>query len=122
MDWYIPITIIPGIGLLVLSTSNMILALNVEISNLESSTKECNWIIKDKLSQLKILSISIIFQYLSIFLFLLSGIASFFSKENIFPKIVMIMGVFLISISIIMQLFYAIKAVKIRQNHLKISN
>jgi len=28
MQWYIPITIIPGIGLIIISTSNLLIALN----------------------------------------------------------------------------------------------
>jgi len=34
MDWYFPITLIPGIALLILSTTNFILGLNVELSQL----------------------------------------------------------------------------------------
>ena len=53
MEWYIPMTIIPGIGLIILSTTNIILALNNEISNLENEKRINVSIIKSKLSQLK---------------------------------------------------------------------
>lgn len=34
MQWYIPITIIPGIGLIIMSTSTLLIALNTEVSAL----------------------------------------------------------------------------------------
>jgi hypothetical protein len=34
MEWYIPISLLPGIALIILSTSNFILALNNEIKEL----------------------------------------------------------------------------------------
>lgn len=34
MEWYVPMTILPGIGLIILSTSNFLIALNIEIAQL----------------------------------------------------------------------------------------
>lgn len=34
MQWYIPITIIPGIGLIIMSTSNLLIALTTEVTAL----------------------------------------------------------------------------------------
>ena len=52
-NWYIPITIIPGIGLLILSTSNLMVALSTEINTLIHNTDENDVIINKKLIQLK---------------------------------------------------------------------
>ena len=46
MEWYIPITILPGIGLIILSTSNVVLELNREIERLENSKEDCLRIIR----------------------------------------------------------------------------
>ena len=120
MEWYIPMTIIPGIGLIILSTSNIMLALNNEISNLEDRPSRNSEIIKSKLSQLKSLSISIVFQYLGVLFFLLSGIVASVLKTDFIPHILLFVGVGVISISIVLLLFYSIKSVSIRQKHLNI--
>ena len=120
MEWYIPMTIIPGIGLIILSTSNIMLALNNEISKLEEAQREKIEIIKSKLSQLKVLSISIVFQYLGVLFFLLSGIVASVLKNSFIPEGLLFIGVGVISISIILLLSYSIKSVSIRQRHLNI--
>ena len=71
-----PMTIVPAIAMIILSTSSIILALNVEIAQLEGQ-KELNLnVIKAKLKQLKKLSVSIVFQYIGTLLFLFAGIIS----------------------------------------------
>ena len=54
-DWYIPVTIVPGLGLIILSTSNQLMALSDEIKILIERCIEID-IIKRKLSQLKLLN------------------------------------------------------------------
>ena len=121
MEWYIPMTIIPGIGLIILSTSNLMLTLNAEITQLVNSQTTSKEVIKLKLTQLKNLSISIVFQYVGVLFFLFSGIfKSVFSDSNAIPKGLLVIGVFVVSISIVILLIYSIKAVSIRQKHLNI--
>jgi len=120
MDWYLPMTIIPGVGLIILSTSNIMLALNSEITQLNNDVKNSE-IIELKLSQLKRVSISIVFQYIGVLLFLMSGIIkSIFSLSESIPKTFLTIGVIIVGISLFILLFYSIKAVGIRQKHLKI--
>ncbi len=73
MEWYIPITILPGIGLLILSTSNFLIALNNEIRELNNKEKY-QIIVAEKISQLKKLTYALIAQYLAAFSFVVSGI------------------------------------------------
>jgi len=121
MEWYLPITILPGIGMIILSTSNIMLDLNNEITQLEDSGMENVAIINAKVSQLKKLSISIVFQYLGILLFLFSGILkSIFENADLYLKWLLIIGVMVVSFSIIILLIYSVKAVRIRQKHLKL--
>jgi len=121
MEWYIPITIIPAVGLLILSTSNFLIALNNEITELEKDQKRYETAILRKLKQLKRLSIAIVFQYISVFLFLLAGISNALYMEGEAALFVcMLLAVLCITISIIYLLIFAIKAVTIRQQHLKL--
>jgi hypothetical protein len=120
MEWYVPITIIPGIGLLILSTSAILLNLNGEISQLNKSRSQYSEIINLKLKQLKKLSIAISMQYLSVLFFLFSGIIrAIYMDEKIWSEYVLLAGVLAASISISILLIYSIKAVSIRQKHLK---
>jgi len=119
MEWYIPMTIIPGVGLIILSTSNIMLNLNGEISALNRGQNSNKKIIKAKLSQLKRLSISIIFQYVGLLFFLFSGISlSIIKKSDPLAKGFLLIGVITLTISILILLVYSIKAVAIRQEHL----
>ena len=121
MEWYIPMTIIPGIGLIIMSTSNIMLALNDEISQLEHMENRATQIIDAKLSQLKRVSVSIVFQYIGVLLFLFSGILnSIFDNSKVLSKWLLFIGVLAVSISIIILLVYSIKAVTIKQKHLKL--
>lgn len=119
MEWYIPITIIPAVSLLILSTSNMLLALNVEIGQLEGDMELNKSIILLKLKQLKRLSVAMVFQYISVLSFLLSGIwnALFMDTETVLFGL-MLAAVLFITVSIVLLLIFSIKAVSIRQQHL----
>lgn len=122
MEWYLPYTIIPGIGLLILSTSNIILQLNNEISLIkkEDNLEKHNQIIYQKLKQLRTLSWSISLQYIGVFLFLISGIVSALIDDNNTAKFTLILGVFLISFSLILLIVYSFRALHIRQKHLQL--
>jgi len=121
MQWYLPMTIIPGIGLIILSTSNLMLNLNAEISQLKHEGEHVKNIISLKLGQLKRLSWSIVFQYLGVILFLVSGLLmSMFTQVESVAKGLLVAGVFVVSISIFLLLIYSIKAVSIRQKHLEL--
>jgi hypothetical protein len=118
MKWYLPMTIIPGVGLIILSTSNIMLSVNSDITNLLKVHKGDDDIVKAKLSQLKRVSISIVFQYIAVLLFLLAGvIAAIFSDIEFLSKGALITGVLSLSSSIVIMLVYSIKAVAIRQRH-----
>ncbi|MCT4602396.1 MAG: hypothetical protein N4A59_05800 [Marinifilum sp.] len=120
MEWYIPITIIPGIGLIIMSTSSNLIALNTEISQLNNEKNIYNEIIDLKLQQLRKLSIAMVLQYLSVILFLFSGIILAVSSSAIFlSKCLLLSGVSMATLAIIILFFYAIKSVSIRQKHLK---
>ncbi len=117
MEWYIPITIIPGIALIILSTSNILLDLNREITELSREEQKHSEVIRQKQIQLRLLSISIVFQYLGVLLFLLSGIYVSVFRSPRTGDSLLIAGVVVVAVSIILLLVYSVKAVKIRQLH-----
>ena len=120
MEWYMPLTVLPAVGLIVISTSNIMLALNDEITQLVRAKDKNDRIIDAKLSQLKKISISIVFQYIAILLFLFSGmLMSLFENIPSITKALLLVGVVAITISISILLIYSIKAVSIRQKYLR---
>ena len=121
MEWYIPITIIPGIGFIITATSNILLHLNDEISGLEKDDGiHCSLIIKDKLKQLKLLSISVSFQYLGVLIFLISGVSKALIHIKSLSEDLLYTGVMMIIAAIFLLLIHSVKAITIRQKHLKI--
>jgi hypothetical protein len=121
MEWYLPMTIIPGIGLLILSTSNIMLELNSEINELEMEAELKFKTIKSKLAQLKRLSIAIVFLYIGVLFFLVAGVLKSFDDEafGLFTGL-LLTGVSSVIISISFLLVHSIKGIQIRQKHLRI--
>jgi len=122
MPWYLPITILPGIALLILSTTNLLTALNDEISVLNLKKELYKSVISKKLGQLKLLILTIIGLYISAFLMVLSGllIAVEFNLTVNLPKIVLLVGVLALFVAIVLILVYTIRSYKIRLVHLKL--
>lgn len=69
MEWFGPLTVLPAIGLIIMSTGNFIVALNNEIVELETSDYKNEQIITLKLAQLKRLGIANASLYASFVLF-----------------------------------------------------
>ena len=120
MEWYIPITILPGIGLLILSTSNFLIALNNEIKELNIDKEKYQSIVTEKIGQLKKLTYALIAQYLSAFSFVVSGIFGEISKIEGMMIYLAFTGVVFLAISIVLLIHYSIRTLKIRQQHFKL--
>lgn len=121
MDWYFPITLIPGIALLILSTTNFILGLNVELAQLAEENSRYEGIIHLKIKQLKLISNALFWFYMGIFLFLISGMgAALTSFSEKWPKFIFLLGVLSTTLAIIFLLVFSIKAVRIRIRFLEL--
>ena len=121
MDWYIPITIVPAIGLIILSTSNLLIALSTEIKDLIKGKSATQPLIQVKLKQLKRLSWAMIFLYVSVASFVVSGlIAGIYESERKMVSdvsiYVVVFGIFVALGAIFILIAYALSALKIRQN------
>ncbi len=119
-NWYVPITIVPAIGLLILSTSNLMIALSSELNDLISKKELRKLIISRKLKQLKRLNRAMVLLYLSVASFVLSGLMAGISQtsgSNSNSSIYLaILGIIFAFGALINLIAYSFKAVKIRQD------
>jgi len=119
MQWYIPITIIPGIGLIIMSTSNLLIALNLEVSALNLNREVFHEIIALKIEQLRRLNWAMVFLYSGILCFLLSGLlAVLINPMGLLVRIIMIVGVACSLVAILYLVAFGFRAIHIRQKHL----
>ena len=114
-NWYLPITMIPGLGLLVLSTSNIMIALSNEIDSIIELNKD-SAIIRRKLAQLKLLNKAMAFFYTAIASLLISAILKglFNLEETTF--FISAFAVVLALIGLFSLILYSFRAVRIRQD------
>jgi len=117
IEWYIPITIIPGIGMLTISTSNLLTDLNQEIRTLAKNPDERALpILRRKMKQLKLLSLSQMFLYVAVFCFLISGLKGAVFEDEGFVHFSIIIGVILSTGTLLLLILYAYRAIGIRQD------
>ena len=121
--WYIPVTFLPGISLLILSTSNIILALSTEINNLIEEHKK-DHILLNKIKQLRLLTNALTGFYITAAAFVLSGGLGFLleAEKSQIPQYTLYLGVLCTFVSLSLLIIYAYRAVSIRKqqfNHMK---
>lgn len=124
-EWYIPITILPGVGLLIMSTSNILNMLSNELSALIRD--ECDSlrdIIELKISQLGLVTKSMVGFYISSACFVLAGLAGAINatvdeSSNLQIFVLMIVGTISVLVSLIFLTIYALRAVQIKKNQFK---
>lgn len=118
--WYIPATIIPGIGLLILSTSNLLVNLSTEIKTLIGEESIQQNLVRRKLRQLKLLNSAMVFLYLAVAFLVISALVSGLYKSidsNFDTAIyITISGIISALLGLIALIIYSFRAVKIRQD------
>jgi len=120
MEWYLPITVLPGIALLILSTSNFVININQEIKQLKHEEDRYGEIIQLKLAQLRRLSIAISGLYLTVLFLTLAGLLSAWSENERWMSISLLVGIAIMVVSICFLISFSIRAVIIRQKHLRL--
>lgn len=118
MDWFIPITILPGIGMLVLSTTSQMMALSGEIERLLSAQKDDYQlhIIDLKIKQLERLTQASTLLYISAALYVLSGITAALFAVTKADQWILIAGVIVTFIALALLITYSYKAINIRKS------
>lgn len=119
MEWYGPLTILPAIGLIILSTANFLVSLNNEIYLLEKEHKN-EWVIREKLKQLKRLGSANALLYASAVFLLSSALSQVLFGSKLLFKVLMVIATILITVSLTILLIHSIKAIEIRHKNLKI--
>ncbi len=119
-EWYLPITILPALGMLILSTTSQMMALSAEINKLlqEKCTDFQHLISSKKLKQLGLLTRAGALLYLASGIYVLSGIlGALFETESFFdaPSLLLYSGTILVFIAFILLIIYAFRAVGIRK-------
>ncbi|WP_299677093.1 DUF2721 domain-containing protein [uncultured Dokdonia sp.] len=120
-EWYVPITILPGICLLILSTSNIMIDLSREIKSLINENEgDASTLIERKLKQLKLINSAMALLYLSVVSFVLSALFSGL-KENVGWNFqgdiyVLFLGILVAILALLSLMLYSFRAVRLRQD------
>lgn len=124
MEWYLPITIIPGVGVLIVSTTNQLIALNIDIAQMITN-KSCLQqvrIFEIKNSQLRKLAKATEFFYISCALYVFAGLSGAFTNVHLLSELLLIAGTVCLFVALGYLIVYGYDLVKIQQlqiEHLK---
>jgi len=116
--WYIPVTIVPGLGLLILSSSNLMIALSNEIGVIISQSGN-KAIIRRKIAQLKLINRAMVFFYIGVALLLISAVISGILPDPVKSIYISIAAIISGLIGLLLLVIYSFKAVTIRQDQFK---
>ena len=119
-EWYLPITILPALGMLILSTTSQMMTLSSEINSLlEVKCTPFQHLVSDKkLKQLGLLTRAGALLYLASGLYVLSGIlGALFETKSFYdaPSLLLYLGTILVFVAFILLIIYAFRAVGIRK-------
>ncbi len=124
-QWYLPIYILPGIGLLIMSTALLQGSLSTELSALLKEEVEfMKDIIERKINQVGLLNKALVGFYISAACFVLAGLfngLAFFSNLmiSIVDNILLFIGVLSCLISLIFLSIFSTRAVRIKREQFK---
>ena len=119
-DWYLPITILPALGMLILSTTSQITSLSTELNQLLSNkcTDFQHLISSKKIKQLGLLTRASALLYLASGVYVLSGILGVIFENKSFydiPSLLLYTGTIFMFIAFVILIIYAFRAVGIRK-------
>jgi hypothetical protein len=114
-NWYLPITIVPGLGLLILSTSNLMVTLSHEISAMLDTAKE-KTIIARKLKQLKLLNMAMVLFYIAVALLLISAVCNGLYAIDKVSLYISVLAIVFALLGLFALVTFSFRAVSIRQN------
>lgn len=121
-NWVIPLTLLPGIGMIIMSTSQLSTATSDEINQLFRDEVCDATLIKKKISQLLLLNLAKVGLYISIAVFSVSGlIEAIFSlqsaiQDSSFRTILLIIGVSTLVLATFLLIVFSIRKVKIKRD------
>ena len=118
--WYLPITILPGVGLLIMSTSNLLNALSAELTHLIKEDRECMYtIIEQKITQLGLLNLALVAFYLSAASLVMAGLSGRLQLSPTLITWLMVLGIGSILGALALLTQYSLRAVRIKKAQFK---
>ena len=122
MDWYVPITILPAVGLLIVSTTAQMMGLSTEIGGILSDNCSAfeHQVADLKIRQLSRLTQATALLYVSAACFVFSGIVDALLPAGMgwiqqIPQVVLFAGVVLILVALFSLIGYGFKTMSIRK-------
>ncbi len=117
-NWYLPITLVPGVGLLILSTSNLMVILSDELSGLIKDQCKDDLIIHRKLAQLKTLNRAMVLFYIAVACLAISGLIGSLQFKVIknSATYISVLGIVIMLLGLLSLIKYSYRAVSIRQD------
>jgi ABC-type Fe3+-siderophore transport system permease subunit len=122
MDWYAPLLILPAIGMIIVSTGHFIVALTSELSELERDIPRYQSTIRAKVKQLKRLGRANAMLYTGALFFMFSSLTQAVFVNPLVFKGLMLAASICVTIALIFLFIHSIKAVSIRDMHLRIDD
>jgi len=120
-SWQINLSLIPSIALILMSANNLALGLTNEInSRFSSDDRDFKEILPLKIKQLKRLSLSIFFMYLSMSLLIMNALLAALSLiPGSYEKILMLLSIAILFLAIYLKIQFSFKAYFIRAKQFK---
>lgn len=120
-NWVIPLTLLPGIGMMIMSTSHLSTAISQEISGLIHEITCDTHLVEQKISQMSLLNRALVALYLGAASFAITGLIGAVSAvqdlmiRDMFT-VCLILGIGCLLIATIFLITFSIRAVRIKKN------
>lgn len=121
-NWVIPLTLLPGIGMIIMSTSHLSTATSDEINQLFREEPHDKDLIKKKISQLFLLNLAKVGLYISIAVFSVAGLieAIFTLQSEMHDSglrtILLIIGVSTLVLATLVLILFSVRKVRIKRD------
>ena len=121
-NWFVPLTILPSVGFFIVSTSSVSNSLSAEIARLIELDQEGNRVtLQQKIRQMRLVNISLVFLYGSAALLAVAGLISGLQHNlmvdslGILTEVLLCLGIGLTVAALCMLMVYAFRAVRIKE-------
>lgn len=120
-NWVIPLTLLPGIGMMIMSTSNLSTAIGEEISGLIHEPEQNTHLIELKITQMGLLNVALVALYLGAASFAITGLIGGVSAVQELMVhdtfiIFLIIGIGCLLLATIFLITFSVRAVRIKRN------
>lgn len=121
-NWVIPLTLLPGIGMMIMSTTNLSTAINLEINNLLDQSECETALVEKKISQMSLLNVAMVCLYISAAVFAVAGLIEGIFKlstdmhDGTLHQVLLVIGIASLVIATLLLIIFSVRAVRIKRN------